>query len=129
MAQRAELRPASFEARVIAFATDSLPLVVVGQIAFFALDLDVFVLWLLNFLSFQVYFAGFWCLADGQTPGMRMVRIRVAALDGPRVTLGRAGVRALVFYVTSPIAVLTALLRKDQRGLHDLAARTQVVVG
>jgi uncharacterized RDD family membrane protein YckC len=114
------------QARLFAFVTDGIPLTVLGWIAFFGLSPLEFVAF--NFISFQLYFTAFWFLDRGQTPGMRMVRIRVVPMNGTRVALGQALIRALVLYVAFPVAVLTALVREDQRLLHDLAARTHVVV-
>jgi uncharacterized RDD family membrane protein YckC len=121
-----DTRPASLDARLFAFITDGIPLVVLGlgPAIFGLIDALPF----FNFVAFQVYFVAFWSLDHGQTPGMRMVGIRVASRDGTRMRMGQAIIRALVLYFTFPIAVLTALLRVDRRGLHDLAARTQVVV-
>jgi uncharacterized RDD family membrane protein YckC len=121
-------RPAPLQARLFAFVTDGIPLMVLGWIAFFGLGLDALEFAALNFIAFQLYFIAFWSLDRGQTPGMRMVHIRVASLNGGRMTPGQAVIRALVLYVAWPIAVLTALTRDDQRLFHDLAARTQVVV-
>jgi uncharacterized RDD family membrane protein YckC len=121
-------RPAPLQARLFAFVTDGIPLTVLGWIAFLGMRLEALEFVVFNFIAFQLYFITFWWLDRGQTPGMRMVHIRVARLNGGRMTLGQAVVRALVLYVAFPIAVLSALVRDDQRLLHDLAARTQVVV-
>jgi uncharacterized RDD family membrane protein YckC len=120
--------PASLNARLFAFITDGIPLLLAGWVAFFTLDLDALQFGLFNFIAFQLFFTAFWWLNRGQTPGMRMVGIRVVALEGRRLSLWQAVIRSLVLYIASPIAVVTALLRQDQRGVHDLAARTEVVV-
>jgi uncharacterized RDD family membrane protein YckC len=121
-------RAAPLQARLFAFITDGIPLTVLGWLAFFALSLDALGFAAFNFIAFQLYFIAFWWLDQGQTPGMRMVRIRVAPLNGGRIRLGQAVIRALVLYVAFPIAVLSALVRDDQRLLHDLAAGTRVIV-
>ena len=128
MARSRDPRPAPLQARLFAFVTDSIPLTVLGWIAFFGLGLGALEFAAFNFIAFQLYFIAFWSLDRGQTPGMRMAHIRVASLNGGRMTLGQAVIRALVLYVAWPIALLTALMRDDQRLFHDLAARTQVVV-
>ena len=128
MTQRVAFPPASLNARLFAFVTDGIALVLAGWVAFFGLDLDALQFGLFNFVAFQLFFTAFWWLNKGQTPGMRIVGIRVVALEGRHVSLWQAVTRSLVLYIASPIAVVTALLRQDQRGVHDLAARTEVVV-
>ena len=128
MARSERPRLVPLQARLFAFITDGIPLTVLGWIAFLGLRLDALEFIAFNFIVFQLYFTAFWFLDRGQTPGTRMVRIRVVPMNGTRVTLGQALIRALVLYVAFPIAVLTALVREDQRLLHDLAARTQVTV-
>ena len=113
---------------MFAFVTDGIPLTVLGWIAFIGLSLEALEFVAFNFIAFQLYFITFWWLDRGQTPGMRMAHIRVTPLNGGRVTLGQAVIRALVLYIAWPISMLTALMRDDQRLFHDLAARTQVVV-
>jgi uncharacterized RDD family membrane protein YckC len=128
VARSEDSRPAPLQARLFAFVTDGIPLMVLGWIAFFALSLDALEFVEFNFIAFQLYFVAFWWLDHGQTPGMRMVHIRVAPLSGGRMRLRQALIRAFVLYVAFPIAVLSALVREDQRLLHDLAADTRVIV-
>jgi uncharacterized RDD family membrane protein YckC len=61
----------------------------------------------------------------GQTPGMRLTRIRcVAQADGGPLGLPRAALRALLLCLLVP-----ALVMRDQRGLHDRAAGSVVLSG
>jgi uncharacterized RDD family membrane protein YckC len=96
-----------------------------------ALVLDLEQPWLLLvfFTSWQVYFAAFWSLGGGQTPGMRLFGIRVVQVDGRSVDPLRALGRSLVwffgcFFAIAPISVLVSA---DHRGVHDRATGTHVV--
>jgi len=78
----------------------------------------------------NLYFTIFWSrLGRGQTPGMRIRRIRVVREDGRDVGLGRALVRSLALYVGSGFGIvpLSVLLDRDGIGLHDRLAGTRVI--
>ena len=59
----------------------------------------------------------------GMTLGMRIFRIRVAALNGGRPSFGAVVLRTLLLCLAVPALILD----RDRRGLHDRAARTVVV--
>jgi uncharacterized RDD family membrane protein YckC len=89
--------------------------VVVGGVAFFV--------W------FVAYFAFFWS-TTGQTPGARVMGIRVVCEGGGAVRVGSAVVRlagmmlaALPFF----LGFLMILVERRRRGLQDVIARTLVV--
>lgn len=76
-----------------------------------------------------VYFAFFWSLA-GQTPGMRLVGIRVVDRFGASPGLGRSAVRFVALLVAiAPmfLGLLPILFDPRRRGLQDFVARTFVV--
>ena len=76
-----------------------------------------------SLLVFAVLYFGFTVLV-GQTPGMRLVKLRVVRLDrrGP-VGVWRAAVRTL-----GVILLVPALIRdRDGRALHDRLTQTAVV--
>ena len=78
----------------------------------------------------NLYFTIFWSrLGRGQTPGMRIRRIRVVREDGRDVGLGRALVRSLVLFFGSGFGIvpLSVLLDRDGIGLHDRLAGTHVI--
>jgi uncharacterized RDD family membrane protein YckC len=82
--------------------------------------------WLLIVLT---YFVVFWSTA-GQTPGMRLLRIRVRRLDGSAVSVGRAIVRVvgLGLAIVPLFAGFVPVLFSDRRrGLPDYLAGTVVV--
>lgn len=84
----------------------------------------VYALWTIG------YFVGFWASQTGETPGDRVMRIRVVAADGERLKLGRAVLRAIALVVgTIPLFAgeLLILFDRRRRAFHDLVARTVVV--
>jgi uncharacterized RDD family membrane protein YckC len=87
------------------------------------------ILALLLIISFLIlYNIGFWMLA-GQTPGKRLMGLRIVRTDGERITLGPA-IRRWVGYWLSAILFLGYLwvLVDDRRqALHDKLAGTLVV--
>ena len=75
-----------------------------------------------------LYDIGFWLLA-GQTPGKRVMGVRIVRTDGQRLNFGNA-LRRAIGYVLSGILFLGYLwiLFDDQRqGIHDKLAGTMVV--
>jgi uncharacterized RDD family membrane protein YckC len=83
----------------------------------------VYVLWSIG------YFVGFWS-ATGQTPGSRVMQIRVVATNGERLTPSRAIVRLIGMVLAAlPLCAGYVLILFDsrRRGLQDRLARTLVV--
>ncbi len=87
------------------------------------------ILALVLIISFLIlYNIGFWMLA-GQTPGKRLMGLRIVRTDGERITIGPA-IRRWVGYWISAILFLGYLwvLVDDRRqALHDKLAGTLVV--
>jgi uncharacterized RDD family membrane protein YckC len=76
-----------------------------------------------------VYFAGFWSTA-GQTPGMRLMRVRVVAGDGRPPSTSRSLLRVVWLMLSIALLFLglaTALVDRRRRALHDFVAGTVVV--
>lgn len=83
----------------------------------------VYLLWTVG------YFVTFWA-TTGQTPGSRVLRIRVIPASGERLAPRRALVRfiGLMLAVIPFFAGFLPILVDDRRrGLHDMLARTVVV--
>jgi uncharacterized RDD family membrane protein YckC len=81
------------------------------------------------FLIVVPYFILCWSTA-GQTPGMRVLRLRVQRLDGTALSVGRAAVRVvgLVLSIVPVFAGFVPVLFSDRRrGLADYLAGTVVV--
>ena len=75
------------------------------------------------------YFVGFWSVT-GQTPGMRLMHVRVVARDGapPRPTRGLVRLAGLALSIIPLFAGFLPVLVDDRRrGLADFLAGTVVV--
>ena len=75
------------------------------------------------------YFAAFWSLA-GETPGMRLMRVRVLGPDGrpPRFLRSMLRIAGMVIAAIPLFAgYLLILVDSRRRGLQDVIARTVVV--
>jgi uncharacterized RDD family membrane protein YckC len=75
------------------------------------------------------YFVTFWS-TTGQTPGNRVLRIRVHAASGDRLPPRRALLRFVgIILATIPLfaGFLPILVDDRRRGLHDMLARTVVL--
>lgn len=76
-----------------------------------------------------IYFVLFWSGA-GQTPGMRLLRLRLRGPDGTPPSLGRALLRAIgtvIAIVPFFAGYLPVLFDARRRGVPDFLARTDVV--
>jgi len=79
-----------------------------------------------------LYFPYFWTRPEGQTLGMRAVKIRVIKTDGSKVTVGSAILRYIGMILNSiifglPIGWIWAAFDKNKQGWHDKIAGTYVV--
>jgi uncharacterized RDD family membrane protein YckC len=85
----------------------------------------VYVLWLTG------YFVVFWS-STGQTPGDRVFQIRVRRADDDEPPSAKASVVRLVMLVLAALPLfagfLPILFDARRRGIHDMVARTVVVV-
>lgn len=84
------------------------------------------------FLVYSAYFAIFESVWMGQTPGKRMVGLRVIDVSGRPVTVYGAIIRNVIRLVDQvpgiyAIAILSVLVTRRQQRLGDLAAGTVVV--
>jgi uncharacterized RDD family membrane protein YckC len=118
------------------FVTLALSLVVATSLASFALPSAgpwlLAVLILAAFLIYYGYFALFESVWSGQTPGKRMVGLRVIALSGRPATAYQALIRNVLRIVDQlpaiyAVAMLTVMITSRQQRLGDLAAGTVVI--
>jgi uncharacterized RDD family membrane protein YckC len=78
-----------------------------------------------SLLVFALEYLGF-TLAFGQTPGMRLVGLRVIRVDRPApIGLSRSVLRTALLLLLVP----ALLWDQDSRGLHDRVSQTAVVRG
>ena len=99
------------------FETSSAPALTLGAVAFAAIT--------------SGYLLFFWTLA-GQTPGMRLLGIRLDDFDGTHRLSPRTAVRRLVGIVLAALPLgagfLVVLVSDRRRGLHDRIANTEVIL-
>lgn len=118
---------ASIGTRFAAIAIDSILLGIVAGILFAGLQETSLIFDILVTAAYQWFFLTSW---DGQTPGKRLMGIRVVKLDGSRVTGTDALIRAVGYFVNTMammIGWLWAFINPDNRGWHDLFAGTVVI--
>jgi uncharacterized RDD family membrane protein YckC len=128
--------------RAIAFAIDALVIdavaIIVGAIVALvfsilppahiadgvavAIGAVAFALWLIG------YFTTFWT-ATGETPGNRLLRIKVQREDGTRLRPRHALARLVGMVLSAPLLLgfLPILVTERRRGLHDWMAGSVVV--
>ena len=86
--------------------------------------------WGINFVMTLAYNWFFWTQWNGQTPGKRLMGIRVVKVDGSRISSTDALIRATGYFVNSLFFMLGwiwALFDEQKRGWHDMFAGTVVV--
>jgi uncharacterized RDD family membrane protein YckC len=124
---------APFDARFSAYLIDGLILFALFSplmwSTFLARDINLWplVLW---WVGTHLYWAAFWSrLGRGQTPGMRIRRIRVVREDGGDLDFGHSLLRAtlLFFGAGTGIVPLSIILDRDGVGLHDRLAGSRVI--
>lgn len=87
---------------------------------------------LISFVVLWGYYILFEALWNGQTPGKRLMKLRVIRVDGTPITLVEALIRNLVrlidfIPVTYGIGIVVMFVNSQSRRLGDLAAGTLVV--
>lgn len=142
-----ELPIAGLGSRAMAYLVDVALLGAVGLVAYFVVTFfvaDVInavlglstlvrsVAAIVVFAALWVYWTALEVAWRGQTPGKRLVRIRVVKLDGSPVTLFSSAVRNLLRVVDFmpacyPVGIVTMLIDRRHRRLGDLLAGTVLV--
>lgn len=128
--------PAGLGERILAWAADTALWIGYALLLFWVLgSFDADAEWLvvllvavpvlLYHLLFEVFF-------DGQTPGKRLLKVRVARLDGAQPTLGQYLVRWLLRFVdvtmtSGTVAVVAVGVSQRSQRLGDFAAGTTVI--
>ena len=79
-------------------------------------------------IIYTIYFIGFWS-RRGQTPGMMVVRVKIIKTDGSPISIGRAILRCIGFFVSTIIIIGHLMIAWDSKkqGLHDKIADTYVI--
>lgn len=72
----------------------------------------------------MAYFIGFW-RQGGQTPGMKVWKIRLVA-DQPPAEVNKLMIRFAVILLSLGVAYIPAFFRQDKQGLHDILSKTSL---
>lgn len=118
---------ADFGARFIAIAIDGF---VLGLIAALLFGAGREAGGIVGFIVGLVYNWYFWTRQDGQTPGKRIMNLRVVKTDGSAISDTDAMVRYIGYYLNTALLMigwLWALFDERGQGLHDKIASTMVV--
>jgi len=86
--------------------------------------------WGIGFVMTLTYNWFFWTRWEGQTPGKRIMGLRVVKMDGSPIRDIDALIRATGYYVNTMfmmIGWIWALFDSNHRGWHDLFAGTLVI--
>lgn len=85
---------------------------------------------LISLLFGVFYFVYFWSKNNGQTPGKKMMAIKVVKSDGSDLTVGNAIIRYVGYFISSMVLCLGffwIMFDKKKQGWHDKIAGTVVV--
>ncbi len=123
---------AGFWIRFFAYFLDSIVSLIVGVVAYFVGSIvDASIGLLLYYVVAFGYFIYFWSSAGGgQTPGMRVLDLKVIRTDGSQLTIGQAIIREIGFIVAAIpllIGLIWAAFDSEKQGWHDKIASTYVV--
>jgi uncharacterized RDD family membrane protein YckC len=123
-------------ARLVAYLVDLLiqAILSIGVTVLFIAGVafpPLFVVAILGLLAISLgYFPYFWA-TSGQTPGMKMMNIKVVRdADGGPITSGQAILRLIGYWVSGfvlYIGFIWIFIDKRRRGWHDLIAGTVVI--
>jgi uncharacterized RDD family membrane protein YckC len=86
--------------------------------------------WGLSFLIGVAYQWYFLTRQDGQTPGKRLMNIKVIKVDGGPITDADAVIRYVGYYIDSALIMigwLLALFDSNRQALHDKLVNTYVI--
>jgi uncharacterized RDD family membrane protein YckC len=111
-------------AGVVALGVSVLSVPETVEVVVLALGGALFAIWVLG------YFVVFWS-TTGQTPGARLMRIKVTRADNGELLRPRAALLRVVYMTLAAIPLLagflTILVDDRRRGVHDMLAGTVVV--
>jgi uncharacterized RDD family membrane protein YckC len=132
---------ADLGARLVGYIIDNLIIAagavilsLIGAVLFFGVPILAVIFWLAAIIFGVAYFPYFWSRqgsGNGQTPGMRIMGIRVVRdIDGGPVTGGMAILRFIGYIVSQIvfyIGFIWVFVDKRRRGWFDLIAGTVVI--
>ncbi len=118
---------ADFGPRIIAAIIDGLVLAVIGGLMSSIAGNAGWGIGLLTQIAYQWYFL---TRQNGQTPGKRIMNLRVIKVDGGPLNDSDAIIRTVGYYINSALLMigwLIALFDSNRQGLHDKLASTYVI--
>ena len=126
---------AGFWIRLIAFIIDTIILSLVQfLLSFLILDYSLtemnVLTTVINIILTFLYFVLLQVKFNGQTLGKKITGIRVANLDGGRVSIGKMALREIIGKLVSSLILLIGFLMAagmSKRALHDYMAKTIVI--
>jgi len=130
--------PAGFNERFVAYVIDALPFVLMVyatlpsavKAGFVAAGDSGLLKWKLLWIAFYIIYETILSSGGRATLGKWLLNIRVRSADGGDLSLPRAFVRSVGYFLSSAtlnIGYLMALFTTNKRALHDLAAGSRVV--
>ena len=127
MAERVEY--AGFWIRFLAIIIDGVILGIVGGILSRLMTTTAYTA--ISWLVGAAYYVIFWVYWQGQTPGKRILNLRVVRADGAPVDWATAIIRYIGYIVSGFILLIgfiMAAFDDEKRALHDRLANTRVVM-
>ena len=116
-----------FWIRFVAYIVDGIILFIPSIVLSLAVDAPASTL--LGIAVGIAYLVGFWG-AQGATPGMMAVGVKITTVDGDPIDFGRAFLRYIGYWasaITLGIGFLMIAFTRQKRGLHDYIAGTVVI--
>jgi uncharacterized RDD family membrane protein YckC len=124
---RSSYELAEFGPRIVAAIIDGLVLAVIGGLLSSIAGNAGWGIGLLTQLAYQWYFL---TRQDGQTPGKRLMNLKVIKVDGSALNDADAIIRTVGYYINSAILLIGWIIiffDSNRQGLHDKLASTYVV--
>jgi uncharacterized RDD family membrane protein YckC len=125
---------ASFASRLIAYIIDIIILSIISFVILLfiaGLISNTVQLLILDVLLSSIYYWYFWTRRGGQTPGKRLLNIRVIKSDGSPLSDSDALLRVFGYYIgriTLGLGYIWAAFDAHSQAWHDKMANTYVVV-
>lgn len=123
------MNQASLLGRLIALIVDSIVLSIVGGLVGVIFGDEILGIGV-GFIVGVLYNGYFWTQNNGQTPGKRVMGIRVVKTNGQKLSWLDAILRYVGYYINTAllfIGWLWAIFDSKNQGLHDKLAGTMVV--
>lgn len=122
---------AGFGRRLLAYYFDGGLISIIFWFLFLELQIPFWpLLYLLSFILMLAYYLLFWLSQNGQTPGKRLMAVRIVREDGQKLDAATAMIRIIGYWLATlsfGIGFLWAIFDSKKQGWHDKIAKTVVV--